>query len=64
MKSITSLANDWLNAEQLVPALLWAIPKFGIIGAAWVWALLYLGYILIGVQWMYRRIFDRPEEVD
>ena len=40
----------------LVPAILWATPRFGAIGAAWAWVLLNAGYVLIGVHFMYRRL--------
>ena len=40
----------------LVPAILWAVPVYGAIGAAWIWVTLNAGYCLIGVHFMYRRI--------
>jgi len=40
----------------VVPSLLWAIPRYGAIGAAWVWAAFNLGYIVVNVTFMYRRI--------
>lgn len=40
----------------LVPAILWATPRYGAIGAAWVWVLLNAGYVLIGIHFMYRRL--------
>jgi len=39
-----------------VPAILWVTPRYGAIGAAWVWVLLNAGYALIGIQFMYRRL--------
>lgn len=42
----------------LVPAILWVVPNYGSIGAAWIWVILNAGYILIGVQFMYRRILS------
>jgi len=39
-----------------VPAILWVVPRYGAEGAAWVWVALNAGYVLIGVQFMYRRI--------
>ena len=38
----------------LVPAILWVTPRYGVIGAAWVWVLLNAGYVLIGIHFMYR----------
>ena len=40
----------------IVPAILWAVPRYGAEGAAWVWVSLNAGYVLIGVQFMYRRV--------
>ena len=40
----------------LVPAILWVTPRYGAIGAAWVWVLLNAGYVLIGIHFMYQRL--------
>ncbi len=40
----------------LVPAILWATPRYGAIGAAWAWVLLNAGYVLIGIHFMYKRL--------
>ena len=40
----------------VVPALMWGVPHFGPIGAAWIWVLLNAAYILFDVQLMHRRI--------
>jgi len=40
----------------LVPAIFWAVPRFGPMGAAWVWIVLNTGYVLISVSLMHRRI--------
>lgn len=59
------LAHGWTSLSirintvavvLLVPAILWVVPVYGAIGAAWVWVTLNAGYCLIGVQFMYRRI--------
>lgn len=42
----------------LVPAILWVVPIYGAIGAAWVWVVLNVGYCVIGVNFMYRRILS------
>ena len=44
----------------IVPAILWAVPRFGAIGAAWAWFALNAGQVLIGVHFMYRRLL--PDE--
>lgn len=40
----------------IVPAILWVVPRYGAVGAAWVWVALNVGYILIAVQFIYRRM--------
>lgn len=40
----------------LVPAILWVTPRYGAIGAAWVWVLLNAGYVLVASHFMYRRL--------
>lgn len=65
----TQLAYGWTNlailtnlvaVTVLVPAILWTVPQYGAIGAAWIWVILNAGYCLISVQFMYRRIL--PQE--
>lgn len=40
----------------LVPAILWATPRYGAIGAAWAWILLNVAYLIVGIQLMHRRL--------
>lgn len=40
----------------IVPAILWATPKYGAIGAAWVWVALNFCYATIGIHFMHRRL--------
>lgn len=63
----TQLAHGWTSLTVkvnivavaiIVPAILWAVPRYGAVGAAWVWVALNAGYVLIGVQFMYRRIMS------
>ena len=42
----------------LVPAIFWVVPRYGSIGAAWVWIFLNAGYVLIGIQLMHRRLMS------
>jgi O-antigen/teichoic acid export membrane protein len=44
----------------IIPAILWAVPKYGAIGAAWIWILLNVAYVLVGVHFMYIRLL--PEQ--
>jgi O-antigen/teichoic acid export membrane protein len=40
----------------LVPAILWTVPRFGSVGAAWIWVILNIGYILISIHFMHQRL--------
>ena len=40
----------------IVPAILWSVPRFGAVGAAWAWFALNIGYVLIGMPLMHRRL--------
>lgn len=40
----------------LIPAILWAVPRFGAIGAAWIWVALNTSYVLCAIQFMHRRL--------
>lgn len=62
---LAQLAYRWtglvirVNALALaivVPMLLWVVPRFGAIGAAWVWTALNATYFLVLVHFMHRRI--------
>ena len=45
-----------VSVVVIIPAILWATPRYGAQGAAWVWVCLNAGGILIGAQFMFRRI--------
>lgn len=40
----------------LVPAIFWATPRYGAIGAAWVWVVLNSGYLLVSIHLIYQRL--------
>lgn len=61
----TQLAHGWTGltvrvnivaVSCIIPAVLWAVPRFGAIGAAWAWLALNVGYVLIGIHFMHRRL--------
>lgn len=61
----TQLAYGWTSltvkvnivaVAVIVPAILWAAPKYGAIGAAWVWVGLNAGYMTIEIYFMHRRL--------
>ncbi len=45
----------------LIPVLFWAVPRYGAIGAAWVWVSVNAGYIFIAVHFMYRRLIPKEK---
>jgi len=62
---MTQLAHGWTGfavrvnivaVSILIPAILWAVPRFGAVGAAWVWLALNAGYVLVGMHFMHRRL--------
>jgi O-antigen/teichoic acid export membrane protein len=66
----TQLAHGWtslatrinvVSVAIIVPAILWATPRYGAEGAAWVWVSLNVGYVLIGIHFMYRKILIREK---
>ena len=40
----------------LIPAILWLVPIYGAIAAAWAWVALNAGYLVFGVYFMHRRL--------
>jgi O-antigen/teichoic acid export membrane protein len=40
----------------LIPAILWVVPAYGAIGAAWVWVALNAGYLTFVIYFMHRRL--------
>lgn len=38
----------------LVPAIFWLVPEYGAIGAAWIWVVFNIGYMIITAQLMHR----------
>lgn len=45
----------------LIPMNVWAIDRFGTLGAAWSWIALNAGYILIAMQIMYKKILKKEK---
>jgi O-antigen/teichoic acid export membrane protein len=45
----------------LIPAILWVVPRFGPLGAAWIWVALNGGYVLCAVQFMHRRLIPHEK---
>jgi O-antigen/teichoic acid export membrane protein len=45
----------------LVPAIFWAVPRYGAMGAAWIWVALNAFYVLIVIQLMHRRLIQKEK---
>lgn len=63
----TQLAFGWtsLTAKinifavlMIVPAIYWITPLYGAKGAAWIWVLLNIGYVIVGMSLMFRYILS------
>jgi O-antigen/teichoic acid export membrane protein len=59
------LAHGWTSltikvnivaVSFLVPAILWIVPAYGAIGAAWIWVTLNAGYLMFTIPLMHRRL--------
>ncbi|MFZ3072561.1 MAG: polysaccharide biosynthesis protein, partial [Thermodesulfobacteriota bacterium] len=40
----------------LMPAILWVTPRYGAVGAAWIWVALNAGHVIIIIHFMHRRL--------
>jgi O-antigen/teichoic acid export membrane protein len=47
-----------INLVLFVPAIFWCVPKFGGLGAAFIWLALNVGGIIISVHFTFRKIFS------
>jgi len=56
-----SIKANLVAVAALIPAIYWAVPHYGAIGAAWVWVVLNAGYIIIAVQVMHRRLLSNEK---
>lgn len=45
----------------LIPAIFWVVPRYGALGAAWIWVALNAGYVLIGIQFMHRKLLPKEK---
>jgi len=51
-----SLRQNIVAVILVVPAILWATPYYGAMGAAWIWVILNAGYLLIGIHFIHFRL--------
>lgn len=45
----------------LVPAILVAVPRYGALGAAWIWVVLNSGYVLMAIHFMHMRLLPKEK---
>ena len=59
----TSLAvkTNLVAVFAFIPAIIWIVPHYGAVGAAWMWVTLNLGYFLISIQFMHRRLIPKEK---
>ena len=55
-----SIKSNVVAVIVLIPAILWVVPRYGAVGAAWLWVSLNGCYVLISIQFMHKRLI--PEE--
>ena len=45
----------------LIPAIVWVVPRYGAIGAAWIWVAVNAGYVFIAMHFMHRRVLQHEK---
>ena len=64
------LAHGWTSLTvktnvvaviMIIPAIFWVVPRYGAVGAAWIWMVLNAGYVLISLQFMHRRLLHQEK---
>lgn len=64
------LAHGWTSlvfksnlagAVVLIPAIFWVVPHYGAAGAAWIWVAVNVGFVLISMQFMHRRLIPKEK---
>ena len=56
-----ALRQNFVAVVLLVPAILWVAPRYGAIGAAWIWIILNSGYVLIGMHFVHFRLLPKEK---
>lgn len=45
-----------IAVATIIPAILWSVPIYGAVGAAWAWVILNAAYLAVGAQLMHRKL--------
>ena len=56
-----AIKTNVVAVTVLIPAILWVVPYYGAVGAAWVWVALNSGYVLIHIQFMHQRLIPNEK---
>jgi len=56
-----AVRQNMVAVVLLVPAILWATPRYGAIGAAWIWFILNAGYVLLGMHYLHRHLLKHEK---
>lgn len=56
-----TVKSNILAVIVLIPAILWVTPRYGAIGAAWIWVALNSAYVLTYIHFMHRRLIPREK---
>ncbi|MBT9099541.1 oligosaccharide flippase family protein [Methylovulum psychrotolerans] len=56
-----SLKVNFVAVIVLIPAIIWVVPRYGALGAAWIWVALNAGYFLVAIQLMHRRLIPKEK---
>jgi O-antigen/teichoic acid export membrane protein len=45
----------------VIPAILWVVPRYGVMGAAWIWLLLNVSYVFVGLHFMFQKLIPKEK---
>lgn len=51
-----TLKGSGIAVLVLIPAIFWFVPRYGAVGAAWIWVALNTGFFLISIHYMHLRL--------
>lgn len=56
-----AVRQNLIAVAIFVPSILLVAPRYGAIGAAWIWVLLNAGYVLIAAHYLYRHLLENEK---